>query len=220
MFCNTKCLFCDHDQIAKVNCPFYHGVCETHKHSAKGTIKCTYCNSTVSVFKIIDVIECNFCGELTSKSPSSCGHVLCNTCSISCKLCQNSSLNLSSKINLSIKNLESPEISQKSPKDAIFKNLSSTNKVEPLENSRKYRKCEYCGEKNALDLKICEHNLCKDCLKDGCSLCNLLSVTKGKNQNYKIEKTEKMKFTEKDIGNPMGKNKVWGKRYRKPYWQE
>jgi hypothetical protein len=206
MFCDTKCLFCEHDQIAKVNYSFYHGVCELHKHLAQGTVKCSYCESVVPVLQIVDVIKCNFCGELTIKSQSSCGHFLCNPCSISCGLCKNSGLNLNFDIYSPSKNFESPEKSLELTNDSKKQSYqmmslsteSFTTEVSSLKDL-KDKKCEYCEDKNAQELRMCGHYLCRDCSKDECSLCSLLSATKCKTQVYMADKPEKKEFTEKEM---------------------
>lgn len=206
MFCDTKCLFCDQDQIAKVNYSFYHGVCEIHKNLAQGTVKCSYCESIIPVLQFFYLIKCNYCGELTSKSQSSCGHFLCNSCSVSCGLCKNSSLNLSISIYSPSRDFESPGKSSEPTNDSKKQSYqimslsteSFTAEVDSLRDES-YRKCEYCEEKNAKDISKCGHYLCKDCSKDECSLCSLLSATKYKSELYIIDETEKKEFKEKEM---------------------
>ncbi|OMJ83913.1 hypothetical protein SteCoe_15070 [Stentor coeruleus] len=226
MFCDSKCLFCDYDQVAKVNYSFYHGVCEFHKQLAQGTVKCSYCKSNVPVILIIDVIMCNFCGNLTPKRQSSCGHFLCNACSVSCKLCQNSSLNLSFSIHSPINNYKNTEMSLEHTKDSKNKNLqmlslsteSLTTEMNSLGDSKGYRKCEYCEDKNTENMMICGHYLCEDCSKDKCSLCSLLGATKFKTQTYNIHKTEKIEFVEKEMKiYPKEQNKVEDKNRKNSY---
>ena len=165
--CISKCIFCEDDQVAKINFTLRHGVCENHQHSLSAFLPCSHCLNIIPVNIITCRTYCEDCSKLTFQDKYQCGHSFCLACKTEetdCKKCDFSYAKCDGCNNNATTSI--PECGHKLC-IACYAQIKPCIACENI--------CKSCKKpEKTFRFKKCQHNVCERCAEacnNSCPVC-------------------------------------------------